>query len=248
MTKPHNVFSYVRQRTFRSANSCVRQRTLACATSYVRYRTIAFIGVTSLIALTGCASSTAAAATPRGLDSIQSAMTCPPPPTHAAVAAPVPGANTRKTPNGHRSQHRLLRLHRPSSAVISVRLRPEFAPDGGERLRRPRPAGGFTTRFVFMPYARSASGSAVPGGGSRRPGRRPPAPAAGGPGTGRSLTRWSRATTFSAQWRCTRPTQPASVVSSLSARATSSTLARKYDIFGRGHHGLPALPSSRRAT
>ncbi len=238
MTKPHNVIRYVRQRTFTSPYSYVRKRTFACTTLYRRYRTVAFIGVTSLIALTSCSSSTASAATPRGLDSIQSAVTCPPPPTHAAVVAPV-RAYTAKPPTVIGRNVGYCAYIETGRGLISVRLRPEFAPHAvndfvylAER--------GFYDGLTFYAVCPAASGAPCPLAAPVALGGDPTNAGSGGPGYaevadpvvgdylfGAVAMYASDATTIGSQF--------------LVSKGDSSSLARKYDIFGQVTDGLPAL-------
>jgi peptidyl-prolyl cis-trans isomerase B (cyclophilin B) len=238
MTKPHNVIPYVRQRTFASLYSYVRQRTFAYATPNMRDRTLAFIAVTSLIALTSCSSATASAATPRGLDSIQSAITCPPPPAHAAVAAPV-RAYAAQPPTVIGRNVGYCAYVDTSRGVITVRLRPEFAPhavnDFVYLAQR-----GFYDGLTFYAVCPAAAGAPCPlaapvaltgapsGTGSGGPGYTEVAdPVVGDYLFGAVAMYGTDATRIGSQF--------------FVSKGDSSSLARKYDIFGQVTDGLPAL-------
>lgn len=104
----------------------VRQRTLLHHVAYVRSRTFGFLGGCTVLALAACNSNTATTATP-GLVTIQTAVTCPAPPAHTAVT----------NPPRHFAAAPKLTLTRDvgycayvdtAAGVISIRLRPEYAP------------------------------------------------------------------------------------------------------------------------
>jgi cyclophilin family peptidyl-prolyl cis-trans isomerase len=221
-----------------SLNPYVRERTFAYATSYARHRTVAFIAVTSLIALTSCSSSTASAATPRGLNSIQSAVTCPPPPTHAAVAAPV-RAYKAKAPTVIGRNVGYCAYIETTRGLISVRLRPEFAPQAVNDFVY-LAQRGFYDGLTFYAVCPAAAGAPCPLAAPVALAGDPTGTGSGGPGYtevadpvvgdylfGAVAMYGPDATTIGSQF--------------FVSRGDSSSLARKYDIFGQVTDGLPAL-------
>ena len=104
----------------------VRQRTVLQHAAYVRCRTFGVMGGCTVLALAACNSNAPTTATP-GLVTIQTAVTCPAPPEHMAVTHPP----------RHFAAAPKLTLARDTgycayidtaAGVISVRLRPEYAP------------------------------------------------------------------------------------------------------------------------
>src|ERR1700688_4511629 len=104
----------------------VRQRTVMSRFAYVGSRTFVISSVVAMLGMTSCASSTATSPTP-GLVTIQTAVTCPAPPSHNAVASPVRhfAAPPRLT-LGHSVGY--CAYIGTTAGIISVRLRPEYAP------------------------------------------------------------------------------------------------------------------------
>jgi cyclophilin family peptidyl-prolyl cis-trans isomerase len=238
MTKPHNAIPYVRQRTFGGAYSYVRQRTVACATSCTRYRTVAFIGVTSLIALTSCASTSPSTTTPRGLDSIQSAVTCPLPPSHSAVAAPV-RAYTAKPGTVIGRNVGYCAYVDTSRGMISIRLRPEFAPhavnDFVYLAQR-----GFYDRLAFYAVCPASTGPPCPLAAPVALAGDPTGSGSGGPGYTAVADPVVGDYLFGAV--AMYGTDPSTIGSQFFiSKGDSSSLARKYDIFGQVTDGIPTL-------
>src|SRR5580700_1994354 len=104
----------------------VRQRTNVAAFGYVRSRTQHVAGICALLALSGCASTAVAHGTP-GLVTIQTAVTCPAPPAHTAATNP-PRAFTSAPTLTVPKDTGYCAFIDTAAGVISIRLRPEYAP------------------------------------------------------------------------------------------------------------------------
>jgi cyclophilin family peptidyl-prolyl cis-trans isomerase len=220
------------------AISCVRQRTNTRCLAYVRQRTVAFLGVSALLFMTSCATSPAAQTTSQGLVSIQSAVTCPSPPTHTANIDP---------PRSVVAAPRLIRNRSigycadidTSRGVISVRLRPEHAPNAVADFVY-LAQHGFYDGLTFYQSCPATTGVACPKGATIA--------LSGDPtGTGSGNAGYTvAADPVVGDYLFGAVAMYGSITSSIGSQffistGDSHTLARKYDIFGQVTEGIPAL-------
>jgi|GEM_PF-3066316 len=226
MIKQHKAFSYVRQRTVRSRRAYVRRRTTLALTTG------------ALLFITGCAASGAAHPTAQGLVSIQSAVTCPAPPGHVAIADP---------PRHFAVAPHLVRTHdigycayiATTRGVISVRLRPEYAPNAVADFMDLVQHGYYDGLRIYQTCP-ATSGATCPAGASIALSGDPTETGTGGPGYtvasdpvigdylyGTVAMYGSDPSTIGSQF--------------FISTGDSHTLARRYDIFGQVTGGIPAL-------
>lgn len=225
MTKPHNGFR------------CVRRRTIRCGIMYVRQRTFALTGLTATVILTSCSSSSELHPTSHGLVSIQSAVTCPAPPLHSAVLDP---------PRTFAATPRLI-LGRAvgycayidtTRGIISVRLRPEYAPHAVSDFiylaKR-----GFYDGLTFYQVCPAATGGTCPSAPIALAGD-PTGTGTGGPGYSVASDPVIGTYLIGA---VAMYGNNASIIGSrfFMSKGDSQSLARKYDIFGEVTDGIPAL-------
>jgi peptidyl-prolyl cis-trans isomerase B (cyclophilin B) len=226
MIKQHNAFPYVRQRTVRRLRP------------YVRRRAPISLASSGLLFITGCAASTAVHPSAQGLVSIQSAVTCPAPPSHAAIADP---------PRHFAVAPHLVLSHNigycayiaTSRGVISVRLRPEHAPnavaDFIDLAQR-----GFYDGLRFYQTCPATSGATCPVGASIALSGDPTETGSGGPGYSVASDPVIGNYLFGAV--AMYGNDPSTIGSQfMVSMGDSHTLARKYDIFGQVTGGIPAL-------
>ena len=101
----------------------VRQRTIARCFVLVRSRSLTIIGATAMLVLTSCTSRTATHTTA----GLQTAVTCPAPPSHTPVAIPLRSFITApRLTLGHNVGY--CAYIDTAGGLISIRLRPEYAP------------------------------------------------------------------------------------------------------------------------
>ena len=225
MIKPHNVFPYVRHRTIRRG------------ITYVRQRTFAFAGVATTVILASCSSSSVVHPTSHGLVSIQSAVTCPAPPLHSAVLAPPRTfAATPRLTLGHAVGY--CAYIDTTRGIISVRLRPEYAPHAvSDFIYLARQ--GFYDGLRFYEVCPAATGGTCPAAPIALTGD-PTGTGAGGPGYSVDSDPVIGAYLLGA---VAMYGSNASVIGSrfFLSKGDSQSLARKYDIFGEVTDGIPAL-------
>jgi cyclophilin family peptidyl-prolyl cis-trans isomerase len=226
MIKLHKALSYVRQRTFELTHS------------YVRRRTVATLSLGAILFLTGCATTTSVNESAQGLVSIQSAITCPAPPVHAAVIDP---------PRHFAAAPHLVVTRDigycayidTSRGVISVRLRPEYAPKAvADFVYLARQ--GFYDGLTFYQSCPATTGATCPAGGSFALAGDPSGTGSGGPGYSVASDPVVGDYLFGAV--AMYSTNPADIGSQFFiSTGDSHTLARRYDIFGQVTDGIPAL-------
>ncbi len=222
----------------------VRQRTIAHGVAYVRSRTRAVVGVVAVLVVTSCASTATTHATP-GLVTIQTAVTCPAPPGHTAVANP--SRHLVVTPRltlGHNVGY--CAYIDTTGGIIAVRLRPEYAPravsDFIYLAQR-----GFYDGLAFYQVCPAITGATCPAGAPVALAGDPGGTGTGGPGysvasdpvVGRYLfgavaMYGSEASKIGSQF--------------FISKGDSSSLERKYDIFGQVTDGFPALAAVQKGT
>ena len=222
---------YVRQGTFATCARSRRLRTIIAPTA-------------TLLALTGCASTVAPRATP-GLVTIQTAVTCPAPPSHTAVANPV--RHFTRAP-------RLTLEHNvgycayieTAAGVISVRLRPEYAPHAVSDFIY-LAQHGFYDGLTFYQTCPATSGPVCAVSAPVALAGDPTATGAGGPGYSVASDRVVGDYLFGAV--AMYGPDPARIGSQFFiSRGDSSSVARNYDIFGQVTAGFPALSALQKGT
>jgi cyclophilin family peptidyl-prolyl cis-trans isomerase len=226
--KLHNVISYV------------RQRTVAAPSTYVRHRTVMCVGVGIAVFMTSCATSSSGKPTAQGLVSIQSAVTCPAPPVHAAVVDP---------PRHFATAPKLVLTHDAgycafidtSTGIISVRLRPEYAPNAvADFIYLARQ--GFYDGLTVLQTCPATTGPACPSGGSFAL----TGTSADISGAGYSVPSDPVVGEYLFGSVAMYGTDPSRIGSAFfMSTGDSNTLARHYDIFGQVTDGIPALATLR---
>jgi peptidyl-prolyl cis-trans isomerase B (cyclophilin B) len=222
----------------------VRQRTVMQLLAYVRSRTVSIFIAAGMLALVACNSNPVISATP-GLVTIQSAVTCPAPSAHTAVTSP---------PRHFAAAPRLTLQHNvgycayinTSAGILTVRLRPEYAPRAvtqfvdlaehgfydGLTVYQTCPATGGPACGVSAPVALAGD---------------PTATGSGGPGYSVASDRVVGDYLFGAV--AMYAPNPARIGSQFFiSRGDSRSIARKYDIFGQVTAGFPALTALRKGT
>ena len=221
----------------------VRQRTFARRSRYVRSRTVvvaAFAG----IAVTSCASTGGSSPTP-GLVTIQTAVTCPAPPGHTAVANPV--HHFTKAP-ALTLQHNVgyCAYIETAAGLVSIRLRPEYAPRAVSDFIY-LAQHGFYDGLSFYQVCPAATGAVCPGPAPIALAGDPTGTGAGGPGYAVAADAVVGDYLFGAV--AMYPSAPSRIGSQFFiSRGDSSTLARSYDIFGQVTDGIPALSALQKGT
>jgi cyclophilin family peptidyl-prolyl cis-trans isomerase len=194
-------------------------------------------GAAATLLIAGCGSP-AAPASPTHLASIQSAVTCPAVPPHNAVASPLRKFTTKPAVVIQRNVGYCAYIA-TTRGVISVRLRPEFAPNAVNNFVF-LAKHGFYDGLTFDQRCPAATGPVCPTGASAVLAGDPTASGSGGPGYtvpsdpvvgnylfGAVAMYGANAATIGSQF--------------LISTGDSSGLARRYDIFGQVTDGLPAL-------
>jgi peptidyl-prolyl cis-trans isomerase B (cyclophilin B) len=228
----------------RKALPYVRQRTSLHHSAYVRSRTVGVLGGCAVLALAACNSNTSTTATP-GLVTIQTAVTCPAPPAHTAVT----------NPPRHLAAAPRLTLARnigycayidTSAGVISVRLRPEYAPHAVTEFIA-LAQHGFYDGLSFYQVCPATTGAACALPAPVAIAGDPTSTGTGGPGftvasdpvVGNYL--FGSVAMYS--------NDPARIGSQFFiSTGDSSGVARKYDIFGQVTAGFPALTALHKGT
>jgi peptidyl-prolyl cis-trans isomerase B (cyclophilin B) len=230
--KPQKAIHYVRQRT-------VMQRV-----AYVRSRTIAIGGVVCAVALAACNSNTAPSSTP-GLVTIQTAVTCPAPPVHIAVAKP---------PRSFAAEPHFTLGHDvgycayidTAAGVISIRLRPEYAPHAVTEFIA-LAQRGFYDGLSFYQVCPVTTGPACAIPAPVALAGDPTAAGTGGPGYTVVSDPVIGNYLFGAVAMYT--SNPETIGSQFFiSRGDSSDVARKYDIFGQVTDGFSALTTLQKGT
>src|ERR1017187_1938239 len=222
---------YVRQGTFATCARSRRLRTIIAPTA-------------TLLALTGCASTVAPRATP-GLVTIQTAVTCPAPPGHTAVANPV--HHFTKAP-ALTLQHNVgyCAYIETAAGLVSIRLRPEYAPRAVSDFIY-LAQHGFYDGLSFYQVCPAATGAVCPGPAPIALAGDPTGTGAGGPGYAVAADAVVGDYLFGAV--AMSPSAPSRIGSQFFiSRGDSSTLARSYDIFGQVTDGIPALSALQKGT
>ncbi len=215
----------------------VRQRTVASTFVSVRLRTLNAVGVVAVFALTSCASTPATHATP-GLVTIQTAVTCPAPPSHTAVASPARHfAQIPRLTLGHNVGY--CAYIDTAVGIISVRLRPEYAPHAVSDFIY-LAQHGFYDGLTFYEVCPATTGVACPGASPLALAGDPTGTGTGGPGYSVASDPVVGNYLFGA---VAMYGAAASRIGSqfFISRGDSSGVARKYDIFGQVTDGIPAL-------
>ncbi len=222
----------------------VRQRTLMHRLAYVRSRTVTIFIALAMLTLVACNSNPMVTATP-GLVTIQTAVTCPAPPAHTAVTNP---------PRHFTSAPRLT-LQRnvgycayvdTSIGVLTVRLRPEYAPRAVTEFVD-LAQHGFYDGLTFYQVCPATSGPACGVVAPVALAGDPTASGAGGPGYSVASDRVVGDYLFGAM--AMYGPNPARIGSQFFiSRGDSSGIARKFDIFGQVTAGFPALTALQKGT
>lgn len=227
MMKLHKELRYVRQRTIARCFALGRSRSLTTA------------GVAAVVLLTSCSSRTATHPT-AGLVTIQTAVTCPAPPSHTPVAVPL---------RSFISPPRLTLAHNVGycayidtvGGLISVRLRPEYAPHAVSDFIY-LAQRGFYDGLSFYQVCPATTGATCPGTAPVALTGDPTATGAGGSGYTVASDPVVGKYLFGAVAMYT--SAPSRIGSQFFiSKGDSTSLARKYDIFGQVTDGIPALAS-----
>ncbi|MHB8488576.1 MAG: peptidylprolyl isomerase [Candidatus Dormibacteria bacterium] len=222
----------------------VRQRTVARHATYVRLRTLTLTCISSVLALTSCTSNATPHASP-GLVTIQTAVTCPAPPSHTAVAIPLRYFTT--TPRltlGHNLGY--CAYIDTTGGLISVRLRPEYAPHAVSDFIY-LAQHGFYDGLTFYQVCPATTGATCPGAAPIALAGDPTATGAGGSGFTVASDPVVGDYLFGAV--AMYGSAPSRIGSQFFvSKGDSSSLARKYDIFGQVTDGIPALASLRKGS
>jgi cyclophilin family peptidyl-prolyl cis-trans isomerase len=189
------------------------------------------------VTLAGCNASRAPAS-PTHLASIQSAVTCPGPPAHTAVINPLRTFGV--------APHTVIKRNAgycayiaTSHGIISVRLRPEFAPKAVNDFVY-LAEHGFYDGLAFYQVCPDATGKPCPSQASLAIAGDPTSTGAGGPGYTLAADPVVGAYLFGAV--AMYGTNPATIGSQFfMSTGDSSGVGRKYDIFGQATDGIPAL-------
>jgi peptidyl-prolyl cis-trans isomerase B (cyclophilin B) len=222
----------------------VRQRTNMHSFAYVRSRTQHIAGICAVLALSGCASAAVAHGTP-GLVTIQTAVTCPAPPVHAAVTNP---------PRSFASAPRLSVARDigycayidTAAGIISIRLRPEYAPHAVSDFVS-LAQHGFYDGLTFYQVCPAISGPACPNTAPVALAGDPTSSGTGGPGYSIASDPVVGEYLFGAV--AMYGTDTSRIGSQfLISKGDSSSLARKYDIFGQVTDGFVALAALQKGT
>jgi len=226
------------------ALSYVRQRTNVQSSAYVRSRTQCVSAIGAALILSSCASAAVAKGTP-GLVTIQTAVTCPAPPTHTAVTNP---------PRSFASAPHLTVAHGigycayldTAAGIISIRLRPEYAPHAVSDFVS-LAQHGFYDGLTFYQVCPAISGPACPDAAPVALAGDPTKTGTGGPGYSVASDPVVGEYLFGA---VAMYGADASKIGSqfLISKGDSSSLARKYDIFGQVTEGFPALAALQKGT
>lgn len=222
----------------------MRQRTNMRSFAYVRQRTKHIAGICTVLVLSGCASAAIAHGTPE-LVTIQTAVTCPAPPAHTAVTNP---------PRAFPSAPRLTVAKDigycayidTAAGIISIRLRPEYAPHAVSDFVS-LAQHGFYDGLTFYQVCPAISGPACPNTAPVALAGDPTNNGTGGPGYSVSSDPVVGDYLFGAV--AMYGTDASRIGSQfLISKGDSSSLARKYDIFGQVTDGFVALATLQKGT
>jgi peptidyl-prolyl cis-trans isomerase B (cyclophilin B) len=222
----------------------VRQRTNLNSFAYVRSRTQRVAGVCALLVLSGCASTAVAHGTP-GLVTIQTAVTCPAPPAHTAVTNP-PRTFTSAPKLAVPKDIGYCAFIDTAAGVISIRLRPEYAPHAVSDFVS-LAQHGFYDGLSFYQACPAISGPPCPDTAPVALAGDPTNTGTGGPGYSVASDPVVGEYLFGA---VAMYGSSASRIGSqfLISKGDSSSLARKYDIFGQVTNGFGALAAVQKGT
>jgi peptidyl-prolyl cis-trans isomerase B (cyclophilin B) len=201
-----------------------------------KYRYLISIACAGVV-IAGC-STAAAPANPTHLASIQTAVTCPGPPAHDAVISPL--RNYTAAPSTVIKPHTGYCAYISTSrGIISLRLRPEFAPkavnDFVYLAQR-----GFYDGLSFYQVCPDAKGTPCPGQASLALAGDPTSTGTGGPGYSLKSDAVVGEYLFGAV--AMYSASPGTIGSQFfMSMGDSSGVGRKYDIFGQVTDGIPAL-------
>jgi peptidylprolyl isomerase len=195
----------------------------------------------SAACVAGLMSSCTAAVAPAGpthLASIQSAVTCPAPPAHTAVINPLRTFSV--------APHTVIKHNvgycayvDTSHGIISVRLRPEFAPRAVNDFVYLAQHGFYDGLSIYQ-VCPDTAGKACPAQASLAIAGDPTSTGSGGPGYTLAADPVVGKYLFGAV--AMYGTNPAMIGSQFfMSRGDSSGLGRRYDIFGQVTDGIPAL-------
>ncbi len=217
----------------------VRQRTIARCLVLVRSRSLTIIAAATLLVLSSCTSRTATHPTPE-LVTIQTAVTCPAPPSHTPVAIPLRSFITApRLTLGHNVGY--CAYIDTTGGLISIRLRPEYAPHAVSDFIY-LAQRGFYDGLSFYQVCPAATGVTCPGSAPVALAGDPTATGAGGPGYTVASDPVVGNYLFGAVAMYTGT--PSRIGSQFFiSKGDSTSLARKYDIFGQVTDGIPALAS-----
>ena len=188
--------------------------------------------------MTSCGSPTTASTTSPHLASIQSAVTCPAPPAHAAVTNP---SRTFSAAPARVIQHKVgyCAYLDTSRGVISVRLRPEYAPTAVNDFVY-LAQHGFYDGLTFYQTCPDTTGAACPAHAAAVVAGDPTTTGTGGPGFTVKADPVIGQYLFGAVAMLSG--NPSLIGSQFfMSTGDSSGVARRYDIFGQVTDGLPAL-------
>ena len=221
----------------------VRQRTVVHDFAFARSRTVAVAGV-AVLAITSFNSTPARTARP-GLVTIQTAVTCPASPSHAAVTNPPRHfATTPRLTLGHNVGY--CAYIDTATGIISIRLRPEYAPNAVADFIY-LAQHGFYDGLTFYQVCPATTGTACPASVPVALAGDPTATGSGGPGYSVASDPVVGDYLFGAV--AMYGTAAATIGSQfLVSKGDGSSLARKYDIFGQVTDGFPVLAAVQRGT
>ena len=221
-----------------NAISYVRQRTNGHRTSYVPRRTVAPMTFGIVLFLTSCATSTTAPKSTQGLVSIQTAVTCPGPPAHSAAVDPLRAFAAAPKVVLNRSIGYCAYID-TSRGIISVRLRPEYAPRAVTDFVY-LAQHGFYDGLSFFQLCPATTGAVCPAGATAALTGDPSSTGSGGPGYTLASDPVVGSYLFGAV--AMYGSDPSKIGSQfLISTGDSHKLARKYDIFGQVTGGIPAV-------
>jgi cyclophilin family peptidyl-prolyl cis-trans isomerase len=222
----------------------VRQRTNLHAFAYVRSRTQHMVGISAVLVLSGCATAAGAHGTP-GLVTIQTAVTCPAPPAHTAVTNP-PRAFASAPSLTVAKDIGYCAYIDTAAGIISIRLRPEYAPHAVSDFVS-LAEHGFYDGLTFYQVCPAISGPACPSTAPVALAGDPTNTGDGGPGYSVASDPVVGEYLFGS---VAMYATDASKIGSqfLISKGDSSSLARKYDIFGQVTDGFVALAALQKGT
>lgn len=206
-------------------------------TAATRHRILAVCAASIVTLLTSCGSPAASTTSPH-LASIQSAVTCPAPPVHAAVTDPSRTYSAAPARVIEKNVGYCAYLA-TSRGLISIRLRPEYAPIAVNDFVY-LAQHGFYDGLTFYQLCPDATGAACPAHATAAVAGDPTATGAGGPGFTLKADPVVGDYLFGSVAMLS--TNPGLIGSQFFvSTGDSSHVARRYDIFGQVTDGLPAL-------